>query len=213
VTSLLTMEDERQEELDCIAAIFPEILVDPKNPFSVSMEIPVHPTSPVKVLFPASSDGLVPTPPLSTHSGQEGKTAMVPANAVESQNLSYLPSLQLRITLPGEYPEKKAPVFELSATPAWLSRKHLDELQGKGEEMWEEAGRSSVVYGYIDFLQQEAEHAFGFAEGGNLEVPQDFKISLLDYDIKATQAAFEKETFDCGVCLGRQPVWEALCTY
>jgi len=74
-------------------------------------------------------------------------------------------------------------------------------LQGKGEEMWEEAGRSSVVYGYIDFLQQEAEHAFGFAEGGNLEVPQDFKISLLDYDIKATQAAFEKETFDCGVCL------------
>lgn len=213
MTSLLTMEDERQEELDCIAAIFPEILVDPKNPFSVSMEIPVHPTSPVKVLFPASSDGLVPTPPLSTHSGQEGKTAMVPANAVESQNLSYLPSLQLRITLPEEYPEKKAPVFELSATPAWLSRKHLDELQGKGEEMWEEAGRSSVVYGYIDFLQQEAEHAFGFAEGGNLEVPQDFKISLLDYDIKATQAAFEKETFDCGVCLGRQPVWEALCTY
>ncbi|KAH7396044.1 RWD domain-containing protein [Cadophora sp. MPI-SDFR-AT-0126] len=195
------MEDERQEELDCIAAIFPEILVDPSNPYSVSLEIPVHPTSPVKVLFPASSDGFIPTPPLSIHSDQEGKGVPVPANAVESQNLSYLPSLKLRITLPEEYPEKKAPVFELSATPAWLARKHLDELQAKGEEMWEEAGRSSVVYGYIDFLQQEAENAFGFAEGRNLEVPQDFKISLLDYDIKATQAAFEKETFDCGVCL------------
>ncbi|KAK0101236.1 translation termination inhibitor protein itt1 [Cadophora gregata] len=195
------MEDERQEELDCIAAIFPEILVDPNNPFSVSMEVPVHPTSPVKVLFPASSDGLIPTPPLSTHSGHEGKTGPVPTNAVESQNLSYLPSLQLLITLPEEYPEKKAPVFELATTPAWLSRKHLDELQAKGEEMWEEAGRSSVVYGYIDFLQQEAENAFGFAAGRNLEVPQDFKISLLDHDIKATQAAFEKETFDCGVCL------------
>ncbi|KAH7360089.1 RWD domain-containing protein [Rhexocercosporidium sp. MPI-PUGE-AT-0058] len=196
------MDDERQEELDCIAAIFPEILVDPENPFSVSMEIPVHPTSPVKVLFPASSDGLIPTPPLSVHSDQEDHLAPVPANAVESQNLSYLPSLQLRITLPDEYPEKNAPVFELSANPAWISRKSLDELQEKGEEMWEEAGRSSVVYGYIDFLQQEAENAFGFAtEERNLEVPQDFKISLLDYDIKATQAAFEKETFDCGVCL------------
>ncbi|KAH9224199.1 RWD domain-containing protein [Leptodontidium sp. 2 PMI_412] len=196
------MEDERQEELDCIAAIFPEILVDPENPFSVSMEIPVHPTSPVKVLFPASSDGLIPTPPLSVHSDQADQLAPIPANAVESQNLSYLPSLQLRITLPQDYPEKTAPIFELSASPAWISRKALDELQGKGKEMWEEAGRSSVVYGYIDFLHQEAENAFGFAtEGRNLEVPQDFKISLLDYDIKATQAAFEKETFDCGVCL------------
>jgi E3 ubiquitin-protein ligase RNF14 len=70
-----------------------------------------------------------------------------------------------------------------------------------------------VVYGYIDFLQQEAENAFGFAEGRNLEVPQDFKISLLDYDIKATQAAFEKETFDCGVCLGRRLAWKLLYAY
>lgn len=207
------MEDERQEELDCIAAIFPELLVDPENPFSVSMEIPVHPTAPVKVLFPASSDGLLPTPPLSTNSGQEeGASEARPMHIVESQNLSYLPSLQLRIVLPEEYPENKAPMFELSTEPAWLSRKHLDELQSKGEELWEEAGRSSVVYGYIDFLQQEAEHAFGFAKGGrNLEVPQDFKISLLDFDINATQAAFEKETFDCGVCLGPTPCLWSFC--
>ncbi|XMA07951.1 hypothetical protein WAI453_000742 [Rhynchosporium graminicola] len=195
------MEDERQEELDCLTAIFPEILVDADNPFSVSMEIPVHPTSSVQVLFPASSDGLIPTPPLSAHFEQDEKEPRL-AIAVESQNLSYLPSLQLHITLPDGYPESKAPTFKLSATPAWISRKQLDGLEGKGKEMWEEAGRSSVVYGYIDFLQQEAENAFGFAkEGRNLEVPQDFKISLLDYDIKATEAAFEKETFDCGICL------------
>ncbi|EKD16369.1 RWD domain-containing protein [Drepanopeziza brunnea f. sp. 'multigermtubi' MB_m1] len=201
-----TTEDERQEELDCIAAIYPELLVDPQNPFCVSLSLPVHPTAPVKVLFPASSDGLLPTPPLSTNSDQEVVSAVSmgerPAKNVESHNLSYLPALQLRITLPEDYPEKVAPKFELSTSPAWLSRKHLDVLQEKGTELWEEFGRSSVVYGYIDFLQQEAENAFGFAEeGGNLKVAQDLKISLLDYDIKATQAAFEKETFDCGVCL------------
>jgi hypothetical protein len=37
------MEDERQVELDCIAAIFPEILLDPDNPFSASIELPIHP--------------------------------------------------------------------------------------------------------------------------------------------------------------------------
>ncbi|KAK2628748.1 hypothetical protein QTJ16_001851 [Diplocarpon rosae] len=196
------MEDERLEELNCIAAIYPEILVDPENQFCVSMTIPVNPTTPVKVLFPASSDGLLPTPPLSVKSGQEDGLGERAMGVVESQNLSYLPSLQLRITLPRAYPEHTPPSFELSTDPAWLSRAHLDELQQKGDELWEDAGRSSVVYGYIDYLQQEAENAFGFAgEGRSLEVPQDFKISLLDYDIKATQAAFEKETFDCGVCL------------
>ena len=70
--------------------------------------------------------------------------------------------------------------------------------------MWEEAGRSLVVYQFIDSLQQAAENAFGFAEGGKvLEVSQDLKISLLDYDIKACQLAFDKETFDCGICLGK----------
>lgn len=70
--------------------------------------------------------------------------------------------------------------------------------------MWEESGRSAVVYQFIDSLQQAAENAFGFAESGKvLEVSQDMKISLLDYDIKACQLAFDKETFECGVCLGK----------
>jgi E3 ubiquitin-protein ligase RNF14 len=212
VTFCPMMEDERQVELDCIAAIYPEILFDPENPFSASIELPVNPTNPVKVVFPASSDGLLPTPPASSNSGQENEQA--PANNVESHNLAYLPPLQLRITLPEGYPEEKPARFELSTTPAWLGREYLDKLQDNGESMWEECGRSSVVYGYIDFLQQEAENAFGFAGSGKiLEIPQDFKISLLDYDIKATQAAFDKESFDCGVCLGNAPLLEAVESY
>ncbi|KUJ11425.1 RWD-domain-containing protein [Mollisia scopiformis] len=197
------MEDERGVEMECIAAIFPEIVFDSDNPFSATIELPVHPTSSVKVNFPASADGLLLTPPLSVTSGQEGDQSITePANNVESHNLSYLPSLELRITLPEGYPEEKPAQFQLSTNPAWLSRSYLDELQEHGNHMWEEAGRSLVVYGYMDYLQQAAENAFGFAEKGRtLEIPQDFKISLLDYDIKETQAAFEKETFDCGICL------------
>ena len=194
------MEDERQVELDCIAAIFPEIAINPQDPFTASIELPVNPQNPVKVIFPASSDGVAPpTPP---QSATENEPNAPLANNVEWQNLAYLPPLQLCIILPQGYPEEKPPKFELSTTPAWLSRTKLDELEASGEQMWEEADRSLIVYGYIDSLQQAAENAFGFAEDGKiLEVPQDYKISLLDYDIKATQAAFEKETFDCGVCL------------
>ena len=203
------MEDERQVELDCISAIFPEIVLDPDDPFSASIELPVKPTISVRVVFPASSDGALPTPaptpPASATSGQEdGDSTTAPTNNVESHNLSYLPSLRLHITLPQGYPEEAPPKFELSTSPPWLSQAYLDELQNSGERMWDESGRNQVVFGYIDSLQQAAENAFGFAEEGKiLEVPQDFKIALLDYDIKARQAAFEKETFDCGVCLGK----------
>jgi E3 ubiquitin-protein ligase RNF14 len=76
--------------------------------------------------------------------------------------------------------------------------------------MWEEFGHSQVVFAYIDHLQQSAENAFGMvADGETLEILQDYKISLLDYDVKATQAAFEKETFDCSVCL--DPKKGSLC--
>ncbi|KAH8682776.1 RWD domain-containing protein [Tricladium varicosporioides] len=195
-------DDERTVELECIAAIFPEIVLNPLNPFSASIELPVNPRNPVKVTFPAPSDGLLPTPPRSDSSNLVAVDATAnPADNVESHNLSYLPSIQLHINLPAGYPEDKPPKFELSTVPQWLSPDHLNELQTHGDEVWEENGHGQTVYGYIDFLQQCAENAFGLAEGHVLEIPQSMKISLLDFDIKATQAAFAKETFDCGVCL------------
>lgn len=175
-------DDERQTELDCIAAIFPELQIEPE--FCASLDIPVHPTAPVKVVFPAASDGGgagPPTPPGSATSGEEKEqNAEGDANIVESHNLSYLPPIKLRVTLPEGYPEEKPAKFELSTSPEWLSRAYLDELENNAVQMWEEAGRSLVVYGYIDSIQQAAENAFGFAEGGKtLEVPQDFSKSFL----------------------------------
>ncbi|KAK5275864.1 hypothetical protein LTR16_012051, partial [Cryomyces antarcticus] len=76
-------------------------------------------------------------------------------------------------------------------------------LKDEGTKLWEDYGRSSVVFAYIDLLQQAAERGFDLAEEneGLLEVPQEMKIPLLDFDIKAKRAKFEQGTYDCGVCL------------
>jgi E3 ubiquitin-protein ligase RNF14 len=64
-------------------------------------------------------------------------------------------------------------------------------------------GRDMVGFTYIDHIQQAAENVFGLVGNkGGLEVDSQYKIAILDYDIKARRAAFEKETFACGVCLG-----------
>jgi len=191
------MDDEREVELDCIAAIFPELVMDSENPFTATIDLQVNPRNPAKVYFPASADGAIQTP-----FATPPRSAADPPNHVEPHHLSYLPSLRLHIILPEGYPATCPPKFELSTSPAWLSREYLNKLQTQGDQMWEEADRSEIVYGYIDSLQQAAENAFGYGEGKVLEIPQDYKIALLDYDIKATQAAFERETFECGVCLG-----------
>jgi hypothetical protein len=65
-------------------------------------------------------------------------------------------------------------------------------------------GRDIMVFSFIDHVQQCAEEVFGLVDAkGRLEVNPQHRIAILDYDIKAKRAAFNKETFDCGVCLGR----------
>ncbi|RDL35482.1 RWD-containing protein [Venustampulla echinocandica] len=194
------MEDERKVELDCITAIFPEMVLDPESPFSASIELPVNPQTPVDVAFTNASDA-PPTPPQSD-SSEVNVSVELTADNVDLQNVSYLPSLQLHITLPDGYPEEQPPTFKLSTTPSWLSRAYLDELESNAQALWEEAGHGAVVFGYIDSLQQAAENAFGYAGASKiLEAPRDFKISMLDFDIQAKQAAFKRETFGCGICL------------
>lgn len=201
------MEDRRIEELECIAAIFPEIVFDNANQFRASIELSVNPRNPVTVAFPAVSDGVLnlPTPPLFDDSEEGDATNNLQgSNNTESHELTYLPSLQLHITLPEGYPETEPPKFELSTTPAWLPRARLDDLETEGVRMWEEIGHDLVVFAYLDFLQQGTENAFGYGEKGKmLEIPQEDKISLLDFDINAIQVAFNKGTYDCGVCLGK----------
>jgi len=192
-------DNERTVELETISAIYPEIILDAENPYAATLELSVHPVKPVKVSFPAAT---LPTPPPSE---SENGSAVIDGEDrhLESHTLTYLPSLQLRIVLPEGYPSEKPPKFELSTEPEWLPRARLDELERSGERMWEEHGQTEIVYDFIDSLLQASEDAFGCGDGQTWEVPQEYMISLLDFDIKAIQEAFAKQTFYCGTCLGK----------
>ncbi|MCJ1259529.1 translation termination inhibitor protein itt1 [Lignoscripta atroalba] len=207
---LESLEDERAVELSAIAAIFPELVIDPSNPFSACLDLPISPSKPLAVLFPPLAGGAPPvgllTPPSSdgTSDGVSAKTVMPDHQSVQDIHyLSHLPPLTLRIELPDGYPAQTPPTFNVQADISWLPHQKLQELRDGGRKLWEDLGRDQVVFSYIDYLQQEAEVGFGLVSDGAdfLEVRQDLKIGLLDHDTKAKRAKFEQETFECGVCL------------
>lgn len=188
-------DDERQVELTSISAIFPELQINEEDPFSAAIELPVSPAFDIPVVFPEHAHGA------SVATIRLNLEQATPADEVHL--LSHLPPVHLMIKLPFGYPVERPPSFRLSTTPQWIPKEKLEALETDGEKLWEEVGHDQVVYAYIDHIQQAAENAFGVLEkGGNLPLGQDLRIGVLDYDIKAKKAAFEKETFDCGVCLG-----------
>ncbi|KAI9864645.1 MAG: translation termination inhibitor protein itt1 [Trichoglossum hirsutum] len=211
------IEDEREIELSSICAIFPELTISPEDPFAASIDLPVSPAKPVAVVFPPLADGApptgLPTPPSSggVDGGNEKAIGVDPrGEAVEEpardiHHLSHLPPLSLQIKLPEGYPASEPPVLDLSTSPPWLPKDTLLRLQSDGQRLWEELGRNQVIYAYIDHLRQAAEGAFDlFDLGGGeppFEVAQDMKIALLDFDQKGKRDEFERETFECGVCL------------
>ncbi|KAJ3953482.1 hypothetical protein N0V92_010045 [Colletotrichum tropicale] len=185
-------DDLRDDELSSLHAIFPELEPDDQNPYSFSIELPVHPAKPVTVTFPAASNADVPA------------AAQIPGvePRVESHELFHLPSVVVRISLPQGYPSEKPPSVSISTSPPWLSKEATRKLEDDGPRLWEEMGRDMVAFTYIDHVQQAADDVFGMVDGnGALEIDPLHKIAVLDYDIEATRAAFAKETFDCGVCL------------
>jgi E3 ubiquitin-protein ligase RNF14 len=206
-------EDERAIELSSIAAIFPELKVSPSSPFSAALELPVIPTYPLQVLFDplvaeSAPPTLIPTLPDSTEAdmqkdGAGEKKAQTTNAEVDMHSLSYLPPLQLQIDLPEDYPSENPPSFHISTDPPWLPETHVRRLEDQGRKLWEEIGQNSVVFDYIDCLQQAAERVFDI-QNDQKEKPKfsrDMKIALLDFDIRANREAFERSTFECGVCL------------
>ncbi|KAI1098992.1 RWD-domain-containing protein [Jackrogersella minutella] len=187
-------EDVRQEELSTIAAIYPELLVDEKDPNTVYLELPVSLANPLTVLFPTPTEVAPPVQP--------AQDQIPTVSAVDSHALLNLPSLQVRIELPDGYPQEKPPKVGISTTPPWLPEQILQKLENDVVPLWEDLGRDQVIFSYIDSLQQSTEDVFGLTDdNGRLKVGPEHKIAILDYDIKAKQRAFEKETFNCGICL------------
>lgn len=207
------LNDERAIELSSITAIYPEIVIDPCSPFRASLEIPVSPTVPLKVRFQQLPDNLYfPTPPTSLEPSDSGasngtkdeeRVPIVDGADPDVHTLSHLPPLTLGVELPDGYPSEEPPKFTLTSEPAWLPELKLAELLNDGRRLWEECGKDLIVFAYIDHLQQCAEGAFGLCEDqvSGATLTRDLKIALLDFDIKAKREQFERETFECGVCL------------
>lgn len=204
-------EDPRLEELASLEAIFPEIQrPDDKDPFTFALELPVKPANTVAVTFPAAASTATSsdlTAAAATATSQSdhipGTNGAGPQNQVHSHNVSYLPPVLLRMSLPPAYPSGKPPRVGLHTTPEWLPPAVIKTLEADAARLWEEMGHDMVAYTYIDHVQQAAEEVFGMVNPlGTLEVDLSHMAAILDHDIKATRAAFETETFDCGVCLG-----------
>lgn len=203
-------EDERKIELLSITAIYPEAVINRDQRISVSIELPVSPVKPIAVSFVTSDkDTAAPglaTPPISD--GEEsGRPSRAPL-ASDVQHLAHLPPLTLQITLPDGYPETTAPVFELSTSPAWLPTEIIRRLIDHGKAFWIEQGGGPILFDFIDYLRQEAEDVFDLADAGDvitMNVGQDVRLALLDFDARAKRQHFEQETFDCGICLSKLP--------
>ncbi|KAI8947924.1 RWD-domain-containing protein [Xylaria longipes] len=190
-------EDARDIELSTITAIYPEIQLDENNPHRLSIELPVSLSKPLTVLFPAVTGTAPSLVPL-----QATVSATAAATEVDSQALLNLPALQVKITLPDGYPQENPPTVSISTSPPWLSNDILRRLETDVTRLWEDVGRDQVIFTYIDDLQRASDNVFGLVDSkGTLEVAPDHKIALLDYDINAKRKAFEKETFECGICL------------
>jgi len=198
-------EDERDIELASITAIFPELQIDPEQSHIATLEVEVSPATPLRTIFKPE---VFPVPPPAADLRRPDATqrqdpiqyAQVAAAALappDQHDISYLSPLHLRITLPVGYPEEVPPSFEITSS-SWLPQERLNELLSEGEKIWEEYGRSQVVYAYVDYLQQESEQAFGLKE---LILPHTRKAETLTYDKSIKRKKFEQETFACGVCL------------
>lgn len=191
-------EDERTEEISSIQSIFPEIVIDPAQPYTLSLELSVTPIQPLSVFFKPATDTAPPALPQLPQLPQ--LLRVQPPAQYESHQISHLPPLSLRITLPEGYPATKPPLVSISCASQWLSQEVLDTLTRECENKWEEYGQQPVVFALIADLKSEAEDAFGLA-GTELNLSSDLQLALLDFDLKAKRDEFEKGTFDCGVCL------------
>lgn len=190
----MASEDEREEELGTLTAIFPELVLDAKDPFSATLELPVAPANPLLVRFIPSANPTTRT---------DYAAAAAKSYVERDVELSHLPPLTLRVTLPKDYPENASPNVHLSAQADWLPNEKVKELEEEAEKLWEEYGRCQILFAYIDFLQQSAERGFDLSQSseGCLVLANSYEHGLVSFDSETRLKVFEQGTYDCGVCL------------
>ena len=169
-------EDEREEELNTLQSIYPELTLGIDNPLSAHIDLNVVPIKPLPVVF-------------------EGEGTV--------HRISYLPPLHLEMALPEGYPKRCPPALKLASSPPWLTDTILEKLEKDGHALWEEYGDMPMLFTYVSQLQEAAETAFGLLNdsGEPAKLPLALKTAILELDSKLKRETFDKETFDCGVCL------------
>lgn len=188
-------EDEAEVELASIAAIFPELTISPDYKRKASLELEVTPTRPLSVNFHA----LLNIDSLRVDDGKRSPPH-IRHPEIHSVVLKHLPSLRVDIELPEGYPESQPAVFRLYSDPDWLPRSEILRLQDAGRSLWEDYGRTPIVYAYIDCLQTEIEHGFELKEDSVI-LDESFEQPLIDHDKRIKRNKFNAKTYDCGVCL------------
>ena len=182
--------DEREEELESIIAIFPEIVVQDGQ--SASIDLPVTPSSPLLVRF-------VPPHNNSVDDSSPGNHAHVEHDV----HLAHLPSLKVHIDLPKGYPSEQPPSAKLATEHDWLPSTKIQELEQQVSALWEDYGRCQVLFTYIDFLQQAAETGFDLDQRpeGCLTLLTTLEAPLVEFDKYVKLSTFNEGTYDCGICL------------
>lgn len=200
-------DDERIEELGALGAIFPELETD-LDTFTVTLELPVSPSKPLLVRFmpepklPQVMRSLPATGNTTTES--HAKAASNDHACIERVvQLSHLPPLRLRATLPEDYPATSPPDVHLSTVNNWLLRDKLIELETEASKLWDEYGQCQILYTFIDFLQQAAERGFDLDRSmdGCLVLTPDLEKTLITFDEVSKNAVFNAGHYDCGICL------------
>lgn len=190
--------DEREEELSTLSAIFPELLIDPSDQYTASLELAVTPSRPLLIRFVPSK------PPEANsktfHLGTEARPVAYIERDVE---LTHLPPLTLNVTLTAQYPSESPPKLQLSADQSWLPEEKLAELESDIITLWEEYGHCQILFAYIDHLRQAAERGFDLDQTseGCLVLPVSMEERLVAFNAETKLKVFNAGTYDCGICI------------
>lgn len=179
------MSDERAEELDAIAAIYPELTV---SAHEAELDIAVKPAEPILIRFIPSA---------------ESQTDDIRAHIESDVHLDNLPPLHLKISLPPEYPDNSPPKVHINTPHDWLDQTKITTLEQDIARLWEEYGRCQIVFAYIDHIQQSADQGFDLNSNsdGCFTLPKSLEPLLVQFDQDTKRSAFNASTYNCGVCL------------
>ncbi|CAE7194700.1 hypothetical protein PTNB73_08576 [Pyrenophora teres f. teres] len=167
-------EDERTEELTTLQSIYPELVIHDNgdDAYTATLELPVAPAKPLPITFE-------------------------PGQQIE--HFAYLPPIRLELVLPVGYPAHAPPtVKHISTSPSWLSDDLQHRLADEAKLLWDDYGGGMVLFAYISSLQEKIESASGLTA---LTLPSSMRQELVEYSQRIQKVLFDKETFDCGVCL------------